>query len=243
MKPMIWISPKKVLLFIFPALLFACEKQDIESDVKVLTDAFVIKKKIDGQEKWATAYHAIANTSLKSVTVTPVTGLEEPFELNADTISYYFFFKDPEDEDFKTFQPYENEWQFEVVTKDDMVIQQMDYLEKVELDIPVITSTIYFSIGNTLKVHCPANEKADGIEIKLFNNKGEIAFQSDILSPTSTEFLITGGTRGWYSTVVSGDKLTLQVHAIAFESNSTEENRLYNIATKAITERNIIWGK
>ncbi|MFA7490736.1 MAG: hypothetical protein WCY58_08275 [Mariniphaga sp.] len=45
MKPMIWISPKKVLLFIFPALLFACEKQDIESDVKVLTDAFVIKKK------------------------------------------------------------------------------------------------------------------------------------------------------------------------------------------------------
>jgi hypothetical protein len=236
-----WIYEK--IVFIFALILFfpGCIKDD-EPVVEAHTDAYVIKRKIGDEEKVAIAFYAFANTRLTSVTVTPAPGLGESFELEADSMSFYSFYKDPEPEDFKTIWPIESDYHFEVFTKDGLVIQQTDHLEKAELDIPAIASTIYFPINNALKVQWDQYVGADGIVLKLLDNDRDVLFISHTIMPTSAESFIAQGTGNWFSIVNPGDRIILQVQSIAYESNVTEENNMYNVATLSIAEKNIVWG-
>ena len=138
--------------------------------------------------------------------------------------------------------PVESDYLFEVVTKAGLIIQQTDYLEKVELEMPVIVSTIYFPINNALKVQWSKNAGANGIILKLLNNERDVLFISNMLLPSSLESFISDGTGNWLTLVNPGDKLILQVQAIAFESDVTEKNSMYNIATISVTEKTIVWG-
>ena len=239
---MSWIDEKKIFIIALPLLIFACGKDDEKPDAEVHTDAYVIRKNIGGEEKAATAWYAFANTRLTSVTVTPPPGVGEPFELEADSLSSYSFFKDPVAEDYKTIWPIESDYQFEVVTREGLIIQQTDHLEKVEIDIPVISSTIYSPINNALKVQWDQHAGADGIVLKLLDNEKDVLFISHMIMPYSAESFIAEGTGNWFSIVNPGEQMTLQIQSIAYESNATEENNMYNIATICISEKIIVWG-
>ncbi|MCA1758917.1 MAG: hypothetical protein LC658_04025, partial [Bacteroidales bacterium] len=122
-------------------------------------------------------------------------------------------------------------------------VQETDFLEIINLEIPEIVSTSFNTNTLTLTVKWEAVAGADGTAVKLTDKQGNIVFISYGLTPATTEFPLGTGSGTWTSSANLGDELILQVQAYVVESDVNEEISLYNISGIAIGEKEIIWGQ
>ena len=234
---------RKILLISTLSLFFGgCGLKENDIEFEVFTDAYTIKKRIDGEVKFAVAFYVYGNSGIASATVTPPAGAGTPIELTSSPESSFTFQKEPENEEFKSGLPIVGSYLFEVVADDGTAVQQTDELQILNLGIPGITSAV-FQNGNTgLQVKWEIVAGANGYVVKLLDSQYNIIYLSYGISPTATEITVDQGTGSWKSPVYSGDQLILQVQAFVYEPGATEENIIYNIGEISIGETEIVWG-
>lgn len=234
---------KTLFSVLIPAFLFvACNKDKDNTEFEVFADAYIINRLIEDEVKSAPAFYVYANSGIASVTVTPPAGGGEPFELARSPESSYTFFKEPQTNDFKTVAPTPGIYLFEVESTGGDIIQANDLLEILNLEIPEIVSTNYQSESFSMQIKWESVANADGYVLKLLNNDGLTIFVSFAVSSSTTEYIISPATGNWLMQVYSGDNLTLQVQAFAYDSDATAENNIYNIGEISIGEKAITWG-
>jgi hypothetical protein len=233
-----------ILLFLIIALLFAgCNKDNIETEFEVFADAYTVKKMMDGEPKTAIAFYAYGNNNIASARVTPPAGESGSVQLNASEGSSFTFFKEPENEDFKPDWPATGNYVFEVESTSGELVQETDFLEIVNPEIPEIVSTTFSPSTLSLTVKWESLSGVDGSVVKITDKQGNIVFIGYGLTPTTTEFPIGTGTGTWYSSVNLGDELILQVQSYIIEQGTDEDLSVYNIAGIAIGEKEIVWGQ
>lgn len=233
-----------ILIFLLIALLFtACKKETGETEFEVFADAYTVTKLVDGEPQTAVAFYAYGNKNIASARVTPPTGESGLVQLAASDGSSFTFYKEPEPKDFNTEWPTEGIYVFDVESTNGETIQETDFLEIINLEIPEIVSTSFNTNTLTLTVKWETVAGAEGAAVKLTDKQGNIIFISYGLSPSTTEFPLGTGSGTWTSSANLGDELILQVQAFVVESDVNEEISLYNIAGIAIGEKEIIWGQ
>ncbi len=228
-------------VFILAFLFTGCNKDTANSEFEVFADTYVVKKLIEDEVKSAPAFYVYANAGIASVKVTPPGG-GQSFELARSPESSYTFYKEPEGMEFKAVSPTPGIYHFEVESTGGEIIQANDLLEILDLEIPEIVSTNYQSESFSMQVKWESVANADGYVLKLSNADGLTSFISFTVSPASTEYFIGPASGNWMIQVNSGDNLTLQVQAFAYDSDATAENNIYNIGEISIGEKEITWG-
>lgn len=234
----------KILLLTatLPFLFLGCNK-DTESKFEVNSDAYIIRKKSDGEVKAATAFFVYANQSISKATVTPPTGQGEPFNLSRSEESGFTFQKVPSGADFETETPAPGLYVFDVESSDGVIVQQMDELEIFNLQVPVINSTAFEPTNMSLTVKWDTVANADGYVVKILSNGEKALFTSFTVSPKTSELSINSANGHWSTPVYSGDKVKLNVQAFVFDSNATLDDNIYNIGEIAVAEKEITWGQ
>jgi hypothetical protein len=233
-----------ILIILFIVSLFtACNKDTEEAEFEVFADAYTVTKLVDDEPKTAIAFYAYGNKNIASAKVTPPEGEGSSVQLGASNGSGYTFYKEPELEDYKTEWPTEGIYVFDVESTTGEVLQETDFLEIINLEIPEIVSTSFNTNTLTLTVKWEAIAGADGAVVKLTDKQGNIVFISYGLTSETTEFPLGTGSGTWTSSANMGDELILQVQSYVVESGVNEEISLYNIAGIAIGEKEIIWGQ
>jgi hypothetical protein len=233
---------KALILMTLPFLLWACNKDESIFELEVLTDAYIIRKMIDGEPKSALAFYAYANTSIASATVTPPSGVGGSFELSKSEETSYTFFREPEEGEYTAGWPAVGNYIFTVVTTDGETVEQADVVEIANLDIPEITSATFFPSNASLTLKWESVPGINGYVIKLLNAQGKPVYMSFALTAANNEFNINPSSGNWFAPVYTGDELKLQLHAFAFESGAAAETAMYNISEIAIAEKDITWG-
>jgi hypothetical protein len=233
---------KAFIILTLPFLLWACNKDESSFELEVLTDAYIIRKMIDGEPKSALAFYAYANTSIASATVTPPSGESGSFELSRGEESSSTFYREPKPGEYNAAWPAVGNYNFTVVTTGGETVEQTDAVEIANLAIPVITSATFHASNATLTLKWEPVQGVNGYVIKLLNAQGKTVFMSFALTAANKEFNINSSSGNWFNQVYTGDELKLQLHAFAFESGTAAETAMYNISEIAIAEKDITWG-
>ncbi len=231
------------LLLWLPFILIACNTNEQERKIDIITDGYIMKTEISGEARFAAAFHAYGNTSLSSVTVTPPPGAGTPFQLTQNSESSFAFYKEPSLDEYKAEWPVEGSYQFKIVTNQGEDLEQTDFLEKIDLDVPKITSTHFDKNFNTLKVKWGKVEDSVGSVVLLINAEGEILYNSDVLAPSIKEYVIGYPDENWSEMPMPGDNLSLRVQAFAYESDATLENNIFNMGIISFNKADITWGQ
>lgn len=229
------------LILILNFVITSCKKND-DNAFNVYADAYIVKKLVNDEIKSAAAFYVYANSGIASVTVTPPIDGGELFELSRNPESSYTFFKETDVTEFKTDLPTAGNYQFNVKSTGGENIIKDDMLEIIGLEIPVIDSTSYHAENSSLTVNWQSVQNADGYVVKLLNSNGLTIFISFAIAPTAEEFLVSSNSGNWEIQANSGDNLTLQVQAFAYDSDASTELNIYNIGEIAIGEKEITWG-
>jgi hypothetical protein len=234
----------KILLFTaaLPFLFLGCNK-DTESKFEVNSDAYIIRKKIDGEVKSAPAFYVYANQGISSATVTPPTSGGDPIELGKSEGSSFTFYKEPSPADFKVQPPTAGIYNFDVESSEGVKIKQMDELEIFNLQMPQITSTAFQSGSSMLNVKWSTVEDADGYVVKLLYPDGKIVFISFALTPSTSEFNISPSSGNWMNQIYAGEEVVLNVQSFIYDSDATLTDNIYNIGEIVVAEKEITWGQ
>lgn len=229
-------------LAILSILLGFSSCSDDEVELNVLTDAYVIKKMSDDNVAvYAIAYYAYANKNISTASV--LTPDEATINLSASESTPYTFMKEPEEADFLTDIPVEDNYLFDVVAKSEETAQSNDYLEFDDLNIPSITDTTYDSESNMLNVTWEAVPKCDGYVVRLFDLDGNIIYTSNAINPETAEYEIYQTSGNWFEQAIEGTSYKLQVQSFAYESDATAGDFAYNLKEISISEKEIVWGE
>lgn len=236
------LSRNILLVLVLPFFFFACNDEQEERTFELQVDAYIVKKKIDGEIRFANAYFAYGTYGIKSATVTPPALAGSSVELDAAMSTSSIFFKEPATEDFSNMTPAQGEYIFDVESRDGVVLQQSDIIEGEMLSVPVITEATFQSDIVGLTVSWDSAFQADGFVLKLLNQNKRVVFTSYTLLPSATEYEINQASGNWDENVYVGEDYTLQVQAFTYESSASQDNLLYNINEAAISEMEITWG-
>lgn len=230
-------------ILILNLVIASCTKNDNNDAFEIYADAYIVKKLVNNEVKSAAAFYVYANSGIASVTVTPPINGGEPFELSRSPESSYTFFKEPDATEFETGLPTEGTYQFNATSTAGENIIKDDLLEIIGLDIPLIDSTSYHPENFSLTANWESVQGADGYVIKLLNSSGITIFISFAIAPTVKEFTINSNSGNWEIQANSGDNLTLQVQAFAYDSDASTDLNIYNIGEISIGEQEIVWGQ
>jgi len=225
-----------------PLLFWGCNKET-QSKFDVNSDAYIIRKNIDGEVKSATTFYVYANQSISSATVTPPAGQGEPFHLSRSEESSFTFQKEPSAAEFKSETAAPGLYVFDIESSEGVKVQQVDELEIFNLQVPVITSTTFEPANMALTVKWDSVANADGYVVKLLTKEERAVFTSYSVSPKTTELSINSANGHWSTQIYSGDKIKLNVQAFIFDSDATLVDNIYNIGEIAVAEKEITWGQ
>ena len=231
-----------LLILALPFIFFSCNDEEEEKALELDVDAYIVKRKVDDETKYANAYFAYGTKGIESATVTPPAGAGGSVELAASASSISVFFREPVMEDFTPMSPAQGNYVFDVESREGEVLQQSDMLEGEKLEIPEITEVTYQSNIETMTVEWGSETNADGFVVKLLDQNNNVVFISYTLIASAEEYDINQISGNWDGIAYLGEDYTLQVQAFAVESTATEDNGLYNINEVAIAERTVTWG-
>ena len=229
-----------VLVLIASALLVSCFDNETELDFEVYTDAYVLKKNIGDSSAYAVTLFALGNQLIHSVTVTEIGGSGEIIQLTQDPSSLFTMSKIPVETDYLPFAPASNDYLFEVVAENGVTKEKYDFLSYEDLDIPEITKTEFSENKRLLSLNWTGVEGADGFIIKILNSEGVLVF-NDGVQPDITQFSIDIVMGNWIIYPEKDETYNIQVHAFAYEPDTEEEYRVYNIQEVSISEVSIVW--
>lgn len=238
------LSRSILLILVLPFFIASCNEESEDVAFELRADAYVIKKMIDDEIQFGTAFFAYGNKAIATATVIPPSGAaDDSFELEVTESSVFTYYKEPAPEDFSPNYPIQGEYIFDVETNEGETLQQTDILESGLLEIPEITEVTYHISAETMSVEWEAPEGADGHVVKLLNENGDVVFVSYTLISTAEDYEINQSSGNWDGTAYTGDNYTLQVHAFTYEAGVVQEELLYNIKEIAIGEKQITWGE
>jgi hypothetical protein len=229
------------LLFITAIAVVSCN--ETEEQLEVLTDVYVINKKIDNVVKSATAYYAYSNQTLSSVTVTiPNNGGN--VELETSPGSVYNMAKEPKDSDFKTTAPIKGSYAFTIKGMNGETLQVPDVLNNENLAIPQFTKIKFSGTPFILELEWNVIKEADGYFVKMFDLDGKLIFNGYNIKPEANKYIITSSANSgyWSQTAVDGKSYLLQLNAFINDSEATLSNYIYNISEISLCESQIKWG-
>ncbi len=167
------------LLFTTAIAVVSCN--DSEVPLEVLTDVYVINKKIDTVVKSAPAYYAYANQPMSSVTVTiPNNGGN--VELESSPGSMNNMAKEPKDSDFKTTAPIKGSYAFTIKGMNGETLQVPDVVNYENLSIPQFTKIKFSGTPFILELEWNIITNADGYFVKMFDLEGKLILADIILS-------------------------------------------------------------
>lgn len=236
------LSRNILLILALPVFFFACNDEQEEKAFELQVDAYIVKKKFDGETMFANAYFAYGNKAIESATVTPPASAGDPVGLVASVSTPSVFFREPETEDFTNMFPAQGEYLFDVESRDGEVLQQSDMMEAGILEVPEITETTFHADTESMTVSWDSAYDADGFVLKLLNENDKVIYISYLLLASTEEYQINQVSGNWDGVAYFGENYTLQVQAVTYESGATEDDRLYNIREVAIGEMEITWG-
>jgi hypothetical protein len=233
----VWNVASLALLFV--ALFFtSCDEE--EEALSSVGDAYVIKKIVDDEVVYGTAYYLYANKSLSNVTVTTTDG--EEINLSVYAGSSYTFYMDPEEIDFSTDTPIEDDFVFAVVASSGETMSVNETLEFEDLGIPEITVDSYDSDQESHTINWEPVEESDGYVVSVFTSEGDVIFESPGINPDLEEFEISSALGSWQENPIDGTTYKIQVQAFSYESSATTDG-FYSFKEVSIGEKDIVWGE
>lgn len=225
-----------IILFLF---VVACNDDTTIFDAK--TDAYILKRASDGQQKFAMGYFVYANRAIRSAVVNTPTN--EVITLSENPNNSFIFLQEPLLNDFSMGIPILGEYLFEVHSAEDELFQATDQLTYNNLPIPEITGAEYNKDSKILKVEWDPAANADGYAVKVTQTTGTIVFVSFSLDRDATAYEITSAHGNWITPPAMGRNYLLEVHAFAYEEGVDYEDQVYNLNEIAIGSREIVWGQ
>lgn len=235
------IFRKSFLLFFTAIAVVSCN--DSEVPLEVLTDVYVINKKIDTVVKSAPAYYAYANLPMSSVTVTiPNNGGN--VELESSPGSMNNMAKEPNDADFKTTPPEKGSYGFTIIGVNGETIQVPDVLNYENLSIPQFTKIKFSGTPFILELEWNVIKEADGYFVKMFDLDGKLVFSGYNIKPDANKYVITSSANSgyWSQAAVDGKSYLLHLNAFTNDSEANLSNYIYNLAEISLVETQIKWG-
>jgi hypothetical protein len=233
-----------LLILVLPFFISACNEESEDVAFELQADAYVVKRKIDGETRFGTAFFAYGNKAIARATVDPPTGAaDDSFELEATESSVYTFYKEPAAGDYSPTFPVQGQYLFDVESEDGETLLETDLLENGTLEIPVITETSYQANTESVTVKWETPENADGHVVKLLNDEGEVVFLSYTLIASADEYAVNQGSGNWDGTAYTGENYTLQVQAFTYEQGVVQDELLYNIKEISVAETQVTWGQ
>jgi hypothetical protein len=229
------------LTFLITILLISCNNSDEEFDVT--SDVYSVNKKFGEEVKSAVAYYAYSSQNLASGTVT----LPE----NSGTIDLEYYpgaiktlAKEPKDSDFSTETPVSGKYKFTITGSNGGKVEQTDSLAYMNLGIPEFTK-LHFD-GNPVSLELEWNliSDAQGYVVKMFDLERKLIFTGFTLNGNVKNYIInsSSGTGYWSGTVSTLQQYIVQINAIAYDSEATNDDYLYNVNEVSVGESQITWG-
>jgi len=166
-------------------------------DVKPTAYGDVIVKSIIRNDTvvYGINYFAYSYTQMDSVTANRY-GEDKKVTLDSLEYRYTFSFM-PEYSDYSAVKPQKGNFVFNVAFKDNESYTATDYLDSTFLNPPSIRKLSFDNENEQFKIEWYSYTKADAYRIILVDEKNEIAFQSEMLYPNVTFFLVEANSAGW----------------------------------------------
>jgi hypothetical protein len=227
------------LLTIFAAV--SCN--DIEEELAVLTDVYVINKKFDNEVKSANAYYAYASESMLKVTVS-MPDNTDVVELESYSGATFTMEKEPNDAEYKTMSPVDGSYVFTIQGYNGEMLQVPDILSYEGIDIPEFTKTKFSGTPLILELEWNDVNGADGYVVKMFDASGKLIFNGYSVGSDVNKYTVTNSSNSgfWSTPVVEGQSYLLQLRAFSYDADATASNAVYNISEISIGETQITWG-
>jgi len=221
-------------------LLFSSCLNNKDDDFSVETDVIAIKKTIDGEVKYATAFYAYASEGVDSASVTLPGG--ETLDLEG-TSGGYTFMLEPEDTDFSTTLPVQGNYLFKVTSKKGEELTSTDQQGFANIGF-VVPDTIKYDDNKTyLYVKWSQVSGADNYVVNLHELDGDVVFGGFVIAGNNTKYYVsrTHNTGKWFKTPVQGQNYLLTIQASKNDAGATSDNSPYNIQEISISETQITW--
>ncbi len=230
---------KTLTILLIVAGFFACNDDDNSVPFEVIGDVFVIKRNINDEDNYATAYAAYGNQPMSHAEVTTPNAVNLTLDPLPENLSTYS--KEPVLDEYSTSAPVEGNYQF-LVINEDITHQANDLLDFDNIVYTTITSA---EVSNQLlAVHWETNDNADNYVIRLINEAGEMAFVSQLLpvQMTSLQEIGIGTANGsWQETPEVGNVYNIELLTIRYEDDAINSDAAYNFQEIAVTEQEITW--
>ncbi|GEM_PF-834835 len=229
---------KTLTIFLIVAGFFACNDDDNSVPFEVIGDVYVIKRTINDEVKYANAYVAWGNQPMSHAEVTTPTASNFTLDPASENLNTYA--KEPALAEYSTAAPVQGNYQF-LVINEDITHESADLLDFDDIDFTPISSADM--VNNVLSVQWETNSVAEGYQIRLINQSGDIAFFSVALPEQMVRLDIgTNAASGaWYETPEPGNVYTLEFLTIRYEDDATSLNAAKNIQEVAVTEQEVTW--
>jgi len=216
---------------------------DVENDLEVLTDVYVINKEFDNEIRSANAHYAYASQSMLKATVS-IPGITDVVELESYSGATFTMAKEPKDADYKTTAPVEGSYVFNIQGYNGELLQVTDVLSYEGIDIPVFTKTKFSGTPLNLELEWNDVAGADGYVVKMFDTSGKLIFNGYSVGADVNKYTVTyfSNSGFWSTPAVEGQPYLLQLNAFSYDADASTSNAVYNISEISIGETQITWG-
>lgn len=232
----------KIAFVLFTSfIMVSCFSKDTQTPLEVYTDAYTIKKMVGNVPVYAVTFYAYGNQLMKSGTVTEVGGSGVPINLGLNPNSIFTLWKWPTESDFKPYPPSAAEYQFNVTAESGLNNESTEYLNPKNLSIPVIVKAALSDNKKLIDVGWTSVTGADGYLVKVAEQNGNIIYTTDGMLPSVTSYTINLLTGNWTKAVEPGNTYSIQVHAFAYEANTEDYYKVYNVEEISIGEKSVLY--
>lgn len=209
-----------------------------------LTDVYVKKSLIDGEEKYGLYFWSYGNKALDTVTVEGPN--DEIYNLSSEQSSKIVFTLSPDSADYTDVMPATGNYVFSIKSSQDgeESITVADKLEDAELDLIAIDSTAF--VSSKLKTYWTKVDDVDAYMVRLYDDSNELIYVSPQMASSKTDFSFGTSDTGWAdsnSKAEEGETYRLEVMALLFESTSSQGNYEYNLQFISTASTEIVWGE
>ncbi|WP_319482825.1 hypothetical protein [uncultured Draconibacterium sp.] len=229
---------KTLTIFLIVAGFFACNDDDNSVPFEVIGDVYVIKRTVNEEVQYANAYVAWGNQPMSHAEVT--TPGAANFTLDPASENLNIYAKEPALAEYSAAAPVEGNYQF-LVINEDITHESADLLDFDNIDFTPISSSEM--LNNVLSVQWETNSVAEGYQIRLINQSGDLAFSSVALPKQMVRLDIGTNTASgvWYETPEADNVYTIEFLTIRYEDDATSLDASKHIQEIAVTEQEVTW--
>lgn len=159
-------------------------------------------------------YFAYSYSQMDSVTVNRN---DETQKITLDSLDFrYTFAFTPKYSEYTAVKPQKGSFIFNASFNNNQSDTFTDFLDSTFLSPPIIKKITFNVEEEQFKVEWQKDSKADTYRVILVDDKNEIAFQSELLHPSTTFLLIEANSAGWLKNKLPSSNQVFKVAISAF---------------------------